>query len=122
MTPHKERIFHIATPDDAERLRGGGVLWPSSLETEGFVHCSTATQVVVTTARHFAAGAVLVLVELDAEAIVSELQWPEVYPGEYFPHLHAPLHPSAVIALHPWGPDDRLRWDAAPAPPLADDT
>ncbi len=105
-------MFHIASPEDAERLRGDGVLAPPSLEAEGFVHCSTAEQVVATTARYFEPDASLVLIELDAEAdgVRGRLRWPEVYPGERFPHLHGPLVASAVVAVHPWGPGDRARW------------
>jgi uncharacterized protein (DUF952 family) len=108
--PHVEGIFHIATPDDAERLRGDGVLRPVSLLDEGFVHCSTAEQVVATTARYFKQDAELVLIEIDVGAVEGLIRWPEVYPGQHFPHLHGPVHLTAVVAVHPWGPTEREAW------------
>lgn len=104
------RIFHIATAVDADRLAADGVLLPPSLETEGFVHCSTAAQVMATTERWFAPEAELVLLELDPERLESDVAWPEVYPGQRFPHLLGPLTAGSVVRRHAWGPTDRLRW------------
>lgn len=103
-------IYHIATRADADALARTGILEPSSLAGEGFVHCSTVDQVVATTERHFDDGADLVLIELDPERIVHEITWPEVYPGVRFPHVHGPLGAKAVIAVHPWGPSERNSW------------
>ena len=103
-------LFHITSPQAAEDLVAAGVLEPPSLAAEGFVHCSTADQVVGSTARHFPPGEVLVLLELDQGQLTSEVRWPEVYPGQRFPHLHGPLPADAVVAVHPWGPEDRQRW------------
>ena len=107
-----EEVFHIATPAEAERLRADGHLEPDSLATEGFVHCSTASQVVDTTARYFEPDAHLVLVQLDTDMVENDLQWPEVYPGQHFPHLHAPVEMAAVVAIIPWGPAERERWQS----------
>lgn len=108
--PPDRRIFHIATPADADRLAAEGTLSPPSLATEGFVHCSTGAQVLATTERWFAPDAELVLLELDPGRLESPMAWPEVYPGQHFPHLHGPLTAASVRARHPWGPADRLRW------------
>ncbi len=90
------RIFHITTPADADRLLGTGTLDPPSLATDGFVHCSTADQVVATTERWLAGVEDLVLVELDVERLEADVRWPEVYPGQRFPHVHGPLNGCAV--------------------------
>ncbi len=93
-----------------DRLSQVGVLAPPSLNGEGFVHCSTGAQVVGSTERHFDPGVELVLVELDPDRLESELRWPEVYPGERYPHLHGPITAESVIAVHPWSVADRQRW------------
>lgn len=104
------RVFHITTAGEADRLMVEGALSPVSLASEGFVHCSTAAQVVATTARWFDPEAELVLVELDLEQLDHDVSWPEVYPGERFPHLHGPVTAGAVVGVHPWGPVDREQW------------
>ena len=103
-------IFHIADPIDADRLCSQGWLRPRSLAAEGFVHCSTADQVVVATERHLAGVDDLVLIEFDPSRLDAELRWPAVYPGERFPHVHGPLNGDAVVAVHPWRPPDREAW------------
>jgi uncharacterized protein (DUF952 family) len=107
-------IYHIAPPADAERLRRSGSLEPGSLAAEGFVHCSTADQVVATTDRYFAGETDLVLVELDPDLIGHEISWPEVYPGQRYPHVHGPLPAAAVVAVLPWSEADRRRWRPEP--------
>lgn len=106
------RLFHIMSPTDAETLRSTGRHEPPSLVSEGFVHCSTAAQVVSSTERHFEAGAELVLVELEPELLGSDVRWPEVYPGQRFPHLHGPLNADAVVAVHPWDAEARHGWES----------
>lgn len=104
------RIFHITDPVAAQALLDGGRSRPPSLDAEGFVHCSTASQVVATTERWMAGVDDLVLVELDVERLEADLRWPEVYPGQRFPHLHGELRADAVVAVHPWRPADRQAW------------
>lgn len=104
------RIFHITSPVDADRLVTTGTLEPPSLSSEGFAHCSTAAQVVATTERWLADVEDLVLVELDVECLDADVRWPEVYPGQRFPHVHGPLGGDAVVRVHPWRPADRAAW------------
>ena len=63
---------------------------------DGFVHFSTAEQVVETAARHFAGQDDLVLAAIDAQALGEALRWEPSRGGDLFPHLYAPLPLSAV--------------------------
>lgn len=110
LAPNDRRLFHIATPEDAATLAADDVLHPPSLASEGFVHLSTARQVVGSTERHFPPEADLVLLELDPDRLADEVRWAEVYPGEHFPHLHGPLRQDAVRTVHPWSEADRRAW------------
>ena len=92
-------ILHITTPDAWAAAQQAGVVRPPSLDTEGFVHCSTPAQLDTTLDRHFrGAGPLLVLV-LDPDAVAPDLRWEESHPGEVFPHLYAPIALSAVTAV-----------------------
>jgi uncharacterized protein (DUF952 family) len=74
---------------------------------DGFIHFSTAAQVVETAARHFARMDGLVLVTVGADALGPELRWEASRGGALFPHLYAPLPVSAVsfVTPLPLGPD-----------------
>ena len=68
---------------------------------DGFVHFSTAVQVVETAARHFAGQDDLVLAAIDAQALGEALRWEPSRGGDLFPHLYAPLELSAVRWVKP---------------------
>ena len=92
-------IVHITTPDEWAAARRAGVVSPPSLDVEGFVHCSTRAQLGTTLDRYFrGAGPLLVLV-LDPDAVAPDLRWEESHPGERFPHVHAPIATTAVLAV-----------------------
>jgi uncharacterized protein (DUF952 family) len=84
---------------EAERLR---VFHGAPVDAQdGFIHFSTAGQVVETAARHFAGAADLVLVAVEAERLGSGLKWEVSRGGALFPHLYGPLPLDAVIWTRP---------------------
>ncbi|MCA1369339.1 DUF952 domain-containing protein [Bradyrhizobium sp. BRP14] len=64
---------------------------------DGFIHFSTADQVVETAARHFEGQDDLLLVAVDAEALGDKLVYEPSRGGALFPHLYAPLPLTAVL-------------------------
>lgn len=89
-------IFHLASPEEWARARREGRLVPPSLATEGFVHCSTRSQLAGTIERHFPDVDRLVLLALDAADLGDDLRWEESRPGEVYPHLYRPIDPDEV--------------------------
>jgi uncharacterized protein (DUF952 family) len=65
---------------------------------DGFVHFSTADQVVETAYRHFTGERGLSMLTVDAEQLGADLRWEPSRGGDLFPHLYAPLPVSAVVA------------------------
>lgn len=64
---------------------------------DGFIHLSTADQVAETLRRHFAGARGLVLVAFDDAALGADLRYEPSRGGEPFPHVYAPLDPSAAL-------------------------
>ena len=58
---------------------------------DGYIHFSTAQQVMETAAKHFAGEGDLVLVACDADALGEALKWEASRGGALFPHLYRPL-------------------------------
>jgi uncharacterized protein (DUF952 family) len=85
---------------------------------DGFIHLSTAAQVVETAARHFAGQRGIVLVTVDAAGLGEALRWEPSRGGALFPHLYAALPMTAVVAEEAL-PDD-VPVDAAVASALAE--
>jgi uncharacterized protein (DUF952 family) len=63
---------------------------------DGYIHLSSADQVVETAARHFAGMDDLVLVAVDPAALAGALRWEPSRGGALFPHLYADLPLAAV--------------------------
>ena len=64
---------------------------------DGYIHLSTAQQVMATAARHFAGESDLVLVALDAGALGPALRWEPSRGGALFPHPYRPLRHADVV-------------------------
>jgi len=86
---------------------------PESLSAEGFIHCSTASQIVDVANTFYRGQRGLVLLVIDQTRLRAELKWePPAEPepthareGELFPHLYGPLNPEAVVKTLPFEPD-----------------
>jgi Uncharacterized protein conserved in bacteria len=93
-------IYKIASVDDWATARAAGEFRGSAVDlADGFIHFSTAEQVVETAARHFVGQHGLVLLAIDTDRLGDHLRW-EAAPkrGGLFPHLYASLPVSAVVA------------------------
>jgi uncharacterized protein (DUF952 family) len=97
---------------DAGIFRGAGVDL-----ADGFIHFSTAVQVVETAARHFAGLDGLLLVAFDDLSLGPELRYEPSRGGALFPHLHGPLDPKLALWAKPLpvAPDGRHRFPDLPA-------
>ena len=68
---------------------------------DGFIHLSSASQVVETVTRHFAGQADLLLVSVDEEALGETLKWERSRGGDLFPHVYGVIQMNAVVDVVP---------------------
>ena len=120
-------IYHIASRAAWSAASEHGAYEPPSLASEGFVHCSTAAQVVPVANRFYAGQPGLVLLVIDPGRLTSALKWehvldaPASVPGERapaYPHIHGPINLDAVtdvLGFEP-GPDGLFRVPTAISP------
>ena len=94
---NKRWIYHLSRRADWERAKLSGS-YPGSAEdtADGFLHFSTASQVVESARKHRAGETGLVLLEVDALVLGEPLRWEPSRGGQLFPHLHGPLPTNAV--------------------------
>ncbi|MGP9789416.1 DUF952 domain-containing protein [Roseinatronobacter sp. NSM] len=64
---------------------------------DGYIHFSTAAQVMATAAKHFAQESDLVLIAVNAADLGAALKWEPSRGGDLFPHLYRPLHSEDVL-------------------------
>jgi uncharacterized protein (DUF952 family) len=104
-------IYHVCRRNELEAARGSGSYGGSSQDqADGFIHFSTAAQVVASVAKHRAGQDGLVIVEVDAGALGPALRWEPSRGGALFPHLYAALPFAAIsrVADLPLGRDGHV--------------
>ncbi len=69
--------------------------------TDGFIHFSTAEQVVETANKHFANQNNLFLISVDSSKLGSDLNWEKSRGGAMFPHLYRTLLLTDVARAQP---------------------
>lgn len=88
-------LFHLSDAQDFHIN-----LTPASLEAEGFVHLSSADQVLRTAQRWFAHTDQIKLVLLSEKELGTDLVWEDTHGhGEEFPHLYAPIPAKAIAGI-----------------------
>lgn len=114
-------LYHIAARAAWSVAEVNGAYEPPSLASEGFVHCSTAEQVLLVARRFYAGQAGLVLLVIDPAQLTSSLKWeqvlddPESVPGgqgSAYPHIYGPVNLDAVTAVLDFEPDRDGRFHA----------
>jgi uncharacterized protein (DUF952 family) len=91
-------IYKIcARAEWAEALASGSYTGSEHDRRDGFIHFSTASQLVGTLAKHFARRPDLVLIAADAEAFGGALRWEPARDGDLFPHLYGPMPVAAAL-------------------------
>jgi uncharacterized protein (DUF952 family) len=82
-----------------ERARAAGSYRGDTLDSEGYIHCSTAEQWPRVLAALYSGRRDLVLLEIDQARLECELRWEDLQgSGELFPHIYGPLPAAAVIS------------------------
>lgn len=97
-------VFHIADRRQWQTAQATGVYRHPSLETEGFIHCSTADQVVWVANAFFRGQSGLVLLQLAPEQL-EDLRFEPVPDLGLFPHLYSELPVSAVVQVFAFEPN-----------------
>lgn len=106
----EKRIYHVCRRDEWRAAQAQGRYGGSSQDkADGFIHFSTAAQVVESAARHRAGQSGLVLLEVATDPLGAALKWEPSRGGQLFPHLYGELPVSAVTrtADLPLGADGR---------------
>jgi uncharacterized protein (DUF952 family) len=106
-------IYHITTATEWAVAQLQGEYRAESLDTQGFIHLSQASQVVRVADAIYRGRTGLVLLQVDPGKLVAPLKYEPPDPnvaadhedGEHFPHLYGALNLSAVVQVIPFEPD-----------------
>ncbi len=91
-------IFHIAKSQQWEEAKQLQSYRGDTLESEGFIHCSTLLQIVRTSNKFFAGQTGLLLLLIDSDKVQAEVKY-EPAAGDDYPHIYGPLNVDAVLQV-----------------------
>ena len=104
-------ILHITPREAWETSVPGGYYKPSSLDSEGFIHCSTVEQTVDTANQFYPNQQGLVLLCIDENKLESKVKFEgpacanDQRTSLLFPHIYGPLNVSAVVRVVKFTPN-----------------
>jgi uncharacterized protein (DUF952 family) len=95
-------IYHMCPAETWDAaVRAGEYLGTADDLRDGFIHFSTADQIVESARRHRAGQAGLVLVAVESARLGDRLKWEKSRGDALFPHLHGSLDPTEAASVRP---------------------
>jgi uncharacterized protein (DUF952 family) len=101
-------IYHMCRADEWEAAVASGAYAGSTQDkADGFIHFSTAEQIVESARRHRAGQAGLLLLAIDPALLGDRLKWEPSRSGALFPHVYGAIDPRESAWVRPLllGPD-----------------
>lgn len=103
-------IFHITTPEQWQAAKNLGYYRTNSLEIEGFIHCSSNSQVMKVAKTFYQDSNDLIVLCVDSEKLTSQVKWEAPsHPNnnsslvcnqdEKFPHVYGVINLEAVAQI-----------------------
>jgi uncharacterized protein (DUF952 family) len=101
-------IYHITSPRAWRDALQRGEYRADSLETEGFIHCSTQAQVLPVAEQFYRGRGRLLVLMIDPSLLTSDLKWehpsggtppPGAPEGDLFPHVYGFINLDAIVRV-----------------------
>ena len=91
-------IYHITIAEDWYDAKKTGHYQVESLDTEGFIHCSTAAQLIAVANGVYAGQTGLLFLAIDETRLPAEVVYEDCYQtGQKFPHIYGVVPLSAIV-------------------------
>lgn len=93
-------IYHVTTREQWDEAQQIGHYNSDTLETEGFIHCSTEPQVPGVLERYYKGRTGLLKLKIEKEKVARPLIFELAGSiNEVFPHIHGALNLDAVVEV-----------------------
>lgn len=98
-------ILHIVERDRWNQAQAVGTYRADSLITEGFIHCSTADQIVWVANQFYRHQTGLVLLCIDPDRVQAPVKFESVEGAGSFPHVYGELNLDAIVNVLDFEPN-----------------
>jgi uncharacterized protein (DUF952 family) len=97
-------ILHITKRKQWEKAKLEGVYRGDTLDSYGFIHCSTSEQIIKVANDLFRAQKGLVLLCIITSKVRSKIRYECAGSEELYPHIYGPLNIDAVLKVADFKP------------------
>jgi len=91
-------LLHICQPEDWQSALQSGGYAPASIQSEGFIHCSTPDQLLEVANHFYHPIPGLIVLWISPPLVQPEIRW-EAVGDALFPHIYGVLNLEAVIKV-----------------------
>lgn len=103
----EDLIFHLVHKKKWKEQKLDGRYHPQSLDSEGFIHCSSGNDIESVANRLFKGKRRILLIVINTSLIEPELKYEkDEDTGVVYPHIYGPLNLDAVIDKIELAPDE----------------
>jgi uncharacterized protein (DUF952 family) len=104
-------ILHITQRQQWEEAKFTQAYRGDTLDTEGFIHCSTHQQLIKVANKFFFGQKELIILCIDSDRVQSEVKYEDA-DGDKFPHIYGALNVDAVIKVIEFesGENGKFEW------------
>ena len=103
-------ILHVARHEEWEKAKLEGIYRGYTLDSQGFIHCSTSKQIVKVANALFRGQKGLLLLYIAKRKVQSEIRYESAGSEELYPHIYGPLNIDAVIKVAHFEPAENGRF------------
>lgn len=115
-------IYHITSQAEWLAAQQTGQYRADSLEKEGFIHCSTAEQILKVANAFYRGRTDLVLLFIDENQLGDKVRWEapagmpheEIRADQLFPHMYGVIPLQAIQHVAPFRPDSTGSFTSLP--------
>jgi len=98
-------IYHIAKNEGIQKVLEGENYSGDSLISEGFIHCSSADQVIDVVNQRFKGQGNLVLLYIETDLVRPEIRFENLEGGKkLFPHIYGAVNRDAIRKMVKFSP------------------
>jgi len=90
-------IYHVVLPAVWERFKTKPSYQAESLTTEGFIHCSYASQLEGVLERYYSGVEKVLILTIDTDKLLSKLVKEPSTNNELFPHIYGRINHNAIV-------------------------
>jgi uncharacterized protein (DUF952 family) len=107
-------LLHITQREQWEQAKLSQAYRGDTLDSEGFIHCSTPLQVIKVANTFFPNQKGLILLCIDSDKVQAEIRYEGFEEEELFPHIYGPLNVDAVFKVLDFEPGEDGKFEMRP--------